>query len=123
MTRLIGFGLGEIVDRLTILGLKITHYPDSTVFATEREQLISMIKPRTADTIGEWAQLARVNNALWQAEDQIRAYRDRFGELNVIDRIDVANLGLACQSLNDERAELIRAINESQGDQHVEKPR
>ncbi len=123
MTRLINFGLGEIVDRLTILGLKITHYPESAVFTTERDQLIAMIKPRTADTIDEWAQLARVNNALWQAEDRMRAHRDGFHQLSLNDRLDVADLGLACQSLNDERAELIRTINESQGDPHVEKPR
>ena len=122
MTRLINFGLGEIIDRLTILGLKIAHLPsnDATAFETERRQLISMIPPNTADTIPEWADLAQVNNALWQAEDKMRAYRER-PQLTTHDLFDVAALGMQCQALNDDRAQLIASINQSQGDQHVEK--
>ncbi len=115
--RLIDFGLGEIVDRLTILALKLAYQPDALAFTAEREQLISMIRPRTADTPDirhEWAQLARINSALWQAHDRMRVYRKRFGQLTLTDRLAVADLSFARQALHDQRIELIRVLNESQ---------
>ena len=117
MTRLIDFGLGEIIDRLTILALKLAYQPGVIAFTAEREQLISRIRPRTADTPDtrhEWAQLARVNSALWQAHDRMRVYRKRFGQLSLKDRLDVADLAFARQALHDQRVELIRVLNESQ---------
>ena len=123
MTRLIDFGLGEIVDRLTILGLQVAHLPsnDATAFEAERRQLIDRIKPDTADTIPEWKDLANVNNQLWMAEDKMRGYRERETRLTTHDLFDVAELGMTCQALNDERSQLIASINKSQGDPHAEK--
>ncbi len=113
MPRLIDFGLGEMVDRLTVLALKIAHTADATTLTAEREQLIALIKPHTADTLDEWATLARVNNALWHAHDRMRGYRKRFGQLTLTDRLAVADLSFARQALHDQRIELIRVLNES----------
>lgn len=121
MTRLINFGLGEIVDRLTILALKIRHTEDSLAFQSERDQLVALIKPHTAETVTEWADLASVNNQLWQAEDKMRGYRERKLHLTTHDHFDVSDVAMQIQEFNDHRAELIRSINLSQGDGHVEK--
>ncbi len=122
MTRLIRFGLGEIVDRLTILALKLAHdVGDTDSFDTERRELISLIKPNDAGTVPEWSDLANVNNQLWMAEDKMRAYRERKLLLTTHDHFDISELGMRCQELNDERSQLIASINQSQGDHHAEK--
>ena len=122
MTRLIDFGLGEIVDRLTIIALKIQHEVGSLgPWQRERRALIARIAPDTAETIPEWRDLANVNNQLWQEEDKMRAYREREGRLTTHDLFDVADLGMHCQALNDLRSQLIASINQSQGDPHAEK--
>lgn len=122
MTRLVRFGLGEIVDRLTILALKLQHgVGDKQTFEAERRDLISMIAPQTAATIPEWADLANVNNQLWQAEDKMREYRGRKLRLTTHDHFDISELGMQCQALNDDRSQLIASINLSQGDGHAEK--
>lgn len=122
MTRLINFGLGEIVDRLTIVALKMQHgVGEVGPWQHERQELISLIKPHTADTVPEWADLAAVNNQLWHAEDIMRGYRERKHHLTTTELFDVAESAMRIQELNDERAELIRSINQSQGDDHAEK--
>ena len=122
MTRLIHHGLGEVVDRLTILALKLQHaVGDTAGFETERRDLLADWRPHTANTVPEWADLAHVNNQLWMAEDKMRAYRGRKQPLTLQNRLDVADLGMRCQALNDERAQLIASINQSQGDSHAEK--
>ncbi len=122
MTRLINFGLGETVDRLTIIALKMQHEVGSLApWQHERSKLIIRIFPHTAETVPEWRDLAKVNNQLWMAEDKMRAYRGSVPRLTLHVLADVGELGMRCQALNDERAQLIASINQSQGDQHAEK--
>lgn len=122
MTRLMHYGLGEVVDRLTILALKLQHaVGDTAGFEIERRDLLADWRPHTADTVPEWKDLAHVNNQLWMAEDKMRGYRERTQLLTTHDLFEVADLGMHCQRLNDERAQLIASINQSQGDEHDEK--
>jgi len=122
MTRLINFGLGEIVDRLTIVALKIQHEVGPLgPWQQERQALISLIKPHTADNVPEWSDLAAVNNQLWAAEDIMRGYRGRKLHLTAHDHFDISECAMRIQELNDERAQLIRSVNQSQGDDHAEK--
>lgn len=74
--RLVNYGVGEIVDRLTILDLKIAH-GGGDHFATERSALLTQLHGRTLN--GAWFEhalrLAVINGLLWRAEDDLRGAR------------------------------------------------
>ena len=124
--RLINYGTGEIVDRLTILSLKELYGAqasrDITHFRNERNVLLTQLHAR--DAYARWYEhglaLHAVNAALWQAEDELRWYRTEFGPIE--DRTLAGDLepvvvcAFRIQALNDRRAELIAAINASVGD-------
>ena len=121
MSRLINFGLGEVCDRLSILALKILHGEqkgaDVGHFRNERAAL--MVKLLTRDG-GRWIEfhtdLAAVNAAIWQAEDEIRGRREALAheqDEGVVaeHHYQAGALGLRIATLNDKRAELVRQIN------------
>jgi hypothetical protein len=128
MPRLINIGVGEIADRLTILSLKILYGRQQGKlidhFETERNALLTQLRGRELN--GAWFEqvlgLGAVNGALWQAEDELRDWRKRF-ELKAVSEVEepaachlVALVAFRIQTLNDERAGLIEAINKLTGD-------
>lgn len=132
MSRLVDPGPGEILDRLTILQLKLlygwlkdqptTHWAEEYVVLAER--LPTVWKAPVWERLLE---LAAVNAALWQAEDDMRRLRN----LPVGERAEWAGLfrrtwvqdtsivGVKIQQLNDRRAALITLINTTAG---IERP-
>jgi hypothetical protein len=123
MTRLVNFGLGEICDRLTILGLKILYGEEKQLdvahFRNERTTLV--IKLLTAST-GKWieayADLAAVNAALWHAEADLRGYAKN---RTTAPPDAVMHCAFCIQAWNDRRAFLVQQINEHVGDKAQEK--
>lgn len=127
MSRLINPGVGDIVDRLSILELKVLHgeltQKDTAHWVRERDALLVQLGGRTLN--GAWFQLALelavVNAALWRAEDELRAHRHAHTEL-VADPKELQQLVRAVgtafliQQLNDQRAGLIGEINTKAGD-------
>lgn len=121
MSRLHDPGPGEILDRLTILALKIVHGEyagrDTTHWKEEYYALDSTKTPSIP--IVQVVELAAVNGALWQAEDEIRRLRalpegrrDQWtGSVGNTWVVDVANVALRIATLNDRRAELVARIN------------
>lgn len=117
MSRLINPGLGDQVDRLTILSLKILYGElagkDTTHFANERAALIVQVNARSGSA--SWyelgLQLHATNAALWQAEDELRGYRGDGGPIK-----EAALCAFRIQDLNDRRAQLIQQINTRVGD-------
>lgn len=120
--RLIDPGPGDILDRLTILALKIVYGKQAgrsvDLWGVEYAALCN----RVADAawIARLLELAAVNGALWQAEDEMRRLRQPFetpGIAQSSDRLvqDVASCGARIQTLNDRRAELITLINVNAG--------
>ena len=112
-------GPGEILDRLTILALKIVHGGqagrDTTHWEYEREQLYALlVAPKGVITL-QLVEIAAVNAALWQAEDELRAWRrgDLMGD--EANARGVGACGMRIQQLNDRRAELVTLINASAG--------
>ena len=113
--RLIGYGLGEILDRLTILDLKLAHGGGAS-FATERTELLKQLH---TTQIGQWfeeaLQLATINGLLWRAEDDLRYVRvsrsvdDGLQVPDILRR--VADIAFRIQELNDQRAALVKQIN------------
>lgn len=119
--RLINPGIGEIVDRLSILTLKILHAPDAGHFVTERNALLVMLRGRELN--GAWFEhvltLTVVNAGLWQATDAIRAQQAEIALPSIGSRddmyVEAGKLGLRIMALNDQRAGLVETINKLTG--------
>lgn len=125
MSRLHNPGPGEILDRLTILALKITHGRLTGISLTHWEDelhaliaisggILHLGSEKDRTTYVHQLELAAVNGALWQEEDELRrlrliaqAYEGWTGE--------TARCGLRIQQLNDRRAELVTLINSNAG--------
>lgn len=120
--RLVNYGAGEISDRLTILALKILHGTvggkDVQHFKTEQTALLQQIRARTLN--GKWfdavLDLAAVNGALWQAEDDLRQWRTELAISTAQHSDAIVELAFRIQYLNDQRAALVQQINKDAGD-------
>lgn len=123
--RLINYGPGEVTDRLTILALKILIGAEKgrpvDHFETERTALLQQIRSRTLN--GVWfeqvLELAAVNGQLWQAEDLLRAIREKQEVQQAQTSVTwqhVGELAFRIQALNDRRAELVTLINTNAGE-------
>lgn len=130
MSRLVNPGLGDILDRLSILALKILRAPeaaDRAYWQKERTTLLAQVVSRTGSAAW-WAEaldLAAVNAWLWENEDSLRRVRatiDRGPTAGAIDdlRIEAGTIAMQTQRLNDRRAELVDTINKVAGDDRGE---
>lgn len=124
--RLIGYGPGELLDRLTILALKIHHGEAEQAYLGHwKEERTELFK--TLDLWKDWAivrdatllftiDLTLVNSLLWRAEDDLRAWRKQgWDTIGAPEAIEVADLGFRIQALNDRRAGIVMAINTAAG--------
>ncbi len=112
---------GELIDKITILEIKIARIDDASKVANVRRELELLESTWQAheasshDIGGERAQLKAVNEALWDIEDHIRrkekakSFDDQFIEL-----------ARSVYVRNDERAAVKRAINLKLGSTLVE---
>ena len=133
--KIVNVGVGEIVDRLTVLALKIgtgeDRHQDTTHWRNEQTILVSAICGRTLN--GSWFKLAldlaAVNGMLWHAEDDLRALRgqhraetspDSTGKTGEFSGPRILQQASTCafrvQALNDQRTNLITEINKLTGD-------
>jgi hypothetical protein len=127
--KLINYGAGEIVDRLTILSLKL-HYAEAAGKPAEHfknEWTALVVKLKAANGVAGYLEslleLSTINGRLWDAEDELRALRVTpeakqaqwagFGRTYAEQAMAVA---FRIQSLNDRRAELVAAINQQTGE-------
>jgi hypothetical protein len=112
---------GELVDKITILELKAERIKDEGARANVAKELVALLAVGGAalasDTqlAAQKATLKRVNAALWDIEDALRAHEAR----GTFDQAFVA-LARSVYGLNDERAAIKRAINAQTGSQFVE---
>jgi hypothetical protein len=104
---------GELIDKLTILEIKLREIGDKAKLANVRREydllsgaLDAAVAPSAALAKLQ-AELKAVNEALWQIEDDIREQERRqdFGA-------EFIRLARAVYRTNDERARLKRQINE-----------
>jgi DUF438 domain-containing protein len=121
--RLLNPSPGEVVDRLTILELKIQAANRREVsdvhFQVEKVQLEEYLsrwdreikKPSLQwEKIQEsWNGLVAVNGLLWMAEDQIR-------ETVETEAFTLARLCKQVANLNDHRSQLVQKISEAYGE-------
>lgn len=113
--------VGELMDKITILEIKMRQIADPVRRANVRAELEALEAVRSRLNLDSSrldalrARLAGVNQALWEIEDAIRACERRadFGPAFV-------ELARRVYRVNDERAVLKRAINELSGSTLIE---
>lgn len=112
---------GELIDKITILELKLARVNDETkrqnIVVEHREltKVLDSIRPLSPQVEAFMASLAEVNSALWKIEDDIRACegaRD-FGQRFV-------ELARSVYMTNDRRSELKKKINLALGSALIE---
>ena len=113
--------LGDVVDRVTILMLKIANISDQQKqdHARHERDVLESAWARAGHPpmheLTSWARLCEVNAALWDVEDHLRELeRDRAFEEAFVEA------ARSVYRLNDERAALKRAINAELGSAIVE---
>ena len=122
MGRLINYGLGEVLDRLTILDLKILAAGDAgqPIDHWRNEQAVLLTQVQTRLLLGTTAwielglRLAMINGLLWHAEDDLRACRNL--PLDVAITESSSRIAFRIQDLNDRRSQLITQINQLTGE-------
>ena len=126
---------GEVVDRQTILELKIAAAEKNQIstgdFAREYDQLQAYLgknsftaKPGQDDYKVLYAKLKDVNTQLWNIEDEIRLIIRQAGapaNLTAEQKTAVGRISFAIPRLNDQRAELVQQINKLFNIDRVEK--
>jgi hypothetical protein len=114
--------VGELLDKLTILAIKLERIADPTKrlnIAREQEALEAVVTAQGVRGVDGVALLERelraVNEQLWEIEDQIREHERQ-------QRFDDAFIALAraVYRTNDRRAELKRRINALSGSELTE---
>ncbi len=105
---------GELIDKITILEIKLAHISDPDKLKNVRTeydiltQTATTAIPATPDMQELTAQLKHVNEVLWQVEDDIRDC-ERQGDFGP----RFIELARSVYRTNDERARLKREINSS----------
>ena len=120
MTVSIEIGIGELIDRLTILKIKLDEITDESKLANiriEYEYLLSLADkiethPKTDKLLEE---LYDVNSELWDVEDELRqCEREKsFGK-------EFIELARSVYRLNDRRAAIKKEINQLHGSKFIE---
>jgi hypothetical protein len=112
---------GELIDKVTILEIKAERIADPDKLANVRDELRLLTElweadPASATDIGtERAELKRINEALWEIEDEIRVKeREQSFDARFIE------LARSVYRTNDKRAAVKRAINLKLGSRLVE---
>ncbi len=112
---------GELIDKITILEIKSERIADAAKLANVRDelQLLNQLWDKDehsrTDIAAERGELKRINEALWDIEDEIRVKeRDRAFDARFIE------LARAVYHTNDKRAAVKRAINLKLGSRLVE---
>jgi len=112
---------GELIDKITILEIKLAHMRDAAKLANVRAELDLLIatwaqNPAShIDMSAERARLKAVNEALWDIEDRIRVKE----KAHAFDAAFV-ELARSVYIRNDERAAVKREINLKLGSQLIE---
>ena len=117
-TPMVPVSWGELLDKITILQIKQERLTDDTKRAnvtTELTALSAVAGAAMLEVAALLADLKKVNEALWEIEDQIRdKERDQAFDATFI------QLARAVYVTNDRRADLKREINRQLGSALVE---
>jgi len=114
--------VGELLDKLTILQIKAERITDPDRQANVQRELAALTRAWSESGYGndaaldtEIAELRRINETLWEIEDQIRA-REAAGTFDT----EFIELARAVYQNNDRRAAVKRGINLKTGSGIIE---
>jgi len=113
--------VGEVLDKITILQIKLAHISDAAKRANIQNELDALLPLVAGDAFttdqmqGLMAELKSVNEALWDIEDDIR-------EKEAAKSFDAEfiRLARAVYVTNDKRAEIKKQINLATGSALIE---
>ncbi len=121
MTLTAEISVGEFLDKITILEIKSERIDDASKLANVRRELEVLRRTWSGspysrqELADEIADLKRINEQLWEIEDDIRDHEAR-GEFDA----DFIALARAVYITNDERAAIKRRINIKSGSGLIE---
>lgn len=110
---------GEIIDKLTILSLKLVHIEDEDKLVNIRKEFDILYKAAKDIGIDEsnelYQRMLEINGKLWDIEDKIRDCESRkdFGE-------EFVELARSVYITNDERSRIKKEINLQTGSSLIE---
>lgn len=113
--------VGEFLDKITILEIKSERITDPEKLRNIRHELDVLLRTWAAspysaeDLAAEIAELKRINETLWEIEDDIRI-KEAAGEFDE----DFIQLARSVYITNDERAAVKRRINVKVGSNLIE---
>ena len=113
--------VGELLDKITILQIKLAHISDAAKRGNIQNELDALLPlvasdPFTTDHMqGLMAELKAVNEALWKIEDDIRE-KEAAKNFNA----EFISLARSVYITNDKRAEIKKQINLATGSDLVE---
>ena len=113
--------VGEVLDKITILQIKLAHISDSAKRANVQNELDALLPLVAGDAFttnqmqGLVAELKAVNEALWDIEDDIREK-----EAAKIFDAEFIKLARAVYVTNDKRAAIKKQINLETGSALIE---
>jgi len=113
--------VGEVLDKITILQIKLAHISDAAKRANIQNELDALLPLVAGDAFTTdqmqalMAELKSVNEALWDIEDDIREK-----EANKSFDAEFIRLARAVYITNDKRAEIKKQINLATGSALVE---
>lgn len=121
MQLMVEVSVGEVIDKITILGIKTQRIADPAKLANVRAELdslndtLAVVLTPSADLARLQAELFEINAALWDIEDEIREceMRGDFGPTFV-------ELARAVYVTNDKRAAVKKQINIALGSRLIE---
>ena len=113
--------VGEVLDKITILQIKLAHISDAAKRVNIQNELDALLPLVAGDAFvtdqmqGLMAELKAVNEALWDIEDDIR-------EKEAVKTFDAEfiRLARAVYVTNDKRAEIKKQINLATGSALIE---
>jgi hypothetical protein len=115
----IDISTGELVDKVTILAIKLEKVSDLLKVENIRKEYKLLLKPMTDCGIGtdseEFLTLKEVNLELWEIEDRIR-----IKEAEKAFDSEFIDLARSVYFTNDRRAEIKKRINLATGSELVE---
>lgn len=115
MSRLLQPGLGDYLDRLSILELKIadglSRGRDVAHFEVERAEILTKVTPSPSTAVRMCDRLASINRAIWEATDYLLAARVAWPHVAEPDVYLIADHAMRVLQLNEDRAELVRILN------------
>lgn len=121
MTIKVELSYGEMLDKITILQIKSERMTDAAKVANVNKELNLLNdlwktdEKSSVDIAKEIAELKKINEALWDIEDDIRD-KERAKEFDE----KFIELARAVYVTNDQRANVKRVINEKLGSELVE---